>query len=168
MIMGRTRPVRIVRPEKTMTEDPQSAAILIVDDNVANAELLEAYLKGSPWRLELALSGSEALEKVQSAKPDLILLDIMMPDMSGFEVCRTLKSDPATRDIPIVMVTALTELEDVEKAVEAGTDDFLSKPVNRIELLTRVKSLLHLRKLKSELARTLAYLDELEKTSPND
>jgi len=149
-----------------MNEEMKAARVLIVDDNVANAELLDAYLKDSPWRIELAYSGSQALEKVESFEPDLILLDIMMPDMSGYDVCRQLKSDDRTRDIPIIMVTALTELEDVEKAVEAGTDDFLSKPVNRLELLTRVKSLLRLRCLKSELQRTLRYLEELESQAP--
>jgi CheY-like chemotaxis protein len=137
--------------------------VLVVDDNTANAELLEAYLKDCPWETAVAYSGNEALEKVDSFNPDIILLDIMMPDIGGFEVCQRLKKDPATRDIPIIMVTALTELEDVEKAVEAGTDDFLSKPVNRVELVTRIKSLLRLRNLRSELQRTLAHLEEVEK-----
>ncbi|MFQ6048339.1 MAG: response regulator, partial [Phycisphaerae bacterium] len=98
--------------------------------------------------------------------PDLILLDIMMPKMSGFEVCKRLKCDPATRDIPIVMVTALNELGDIERGVECGTDDFLTKPVNRLELITRVKSLLRVRHLKSELERALAYLEEIEAGLP--
>jgi len=149
-----------------MSEETEQAHILIVDDNKANAQLLQAYLQDFPWTIDLAYSGTEALEKVARAQPDIILLDIMMPDTSGFEVCRRLKSDPETRDVPIIMVTALTQVEDVEKAVEAGTDDFLSKPVNRIELVTRVKSLLRLRQLKGELARTLAYLDELQKQAP--
>jgi two-component system cell cycle response regulator len=104
----------------------------------------------------------DALDKVKEAVPDLILLDIMMPRMSGFEVCRKLKSDPATRDIPIIMVTALNELGDIERGVESGTDDFLSKPVNRLELVTRVKSLLRVRHLQDELERTLAYLNDME------
>jgi two-component system alkaline phosphatase synthesis response regulator PhoP len=103
---------------------------------------------------------------VQESRPDLILLDIMMPRMSGFEVCRKLKSDPETRDIPIIMVTALNELGDIERGVESGTDDFLSKPVNRLELLTRVKTLLRLRHLKDELERTLAYLNDVESAPP--
>ncbi len=148
-----------------MSNETSGAKVLIVDDNAANAELLEAYLNDSPWQLDVAHSGAEALEKIASFAPDIILLDIMMPDMSGYEVCRELKAADETRDIPIIMVTALTELEDVEKAVEAGTDDFLSKPVNRVELVTRVKSLLRLRCLKSELQRTLAYLEDLEKQS---
>ena len=104
----------------------------------------------------------EALEKVAEFRPDLILLDIMMPRMSGFQVCRKLKSDPATRDIQILMVTALNELGDIEQATECGTDDFVSKPVNKFELLTRVKSLLRVRHLKSELERALTYLNEVD------
>jgi CheY-like chemotaxis protein len=103
---------------------------------------------------------------VRQVQPDLILLDIMMPRMSGFEVCRKLKTDPETRDIPILMVTALNEMSDIERGVESGTDDFLSKPVNRLELITRVKSLLRLRHLKDELERTLAYLNDVESIPP--
>ena len=148
-----------------MTEDSRRSRVLVVDDNAANAEHLEAYLEGSGWDIALAASGAEALRRCRESIPDIILLDIMMPDMSGYEVCRRLKGDPGTRDVPVIMVTALTAVEDVEKAVDAGTDDFLSKPVNRIELVTRVKSLLRLRHLKGELARTLAYLDEMQKRS---
>lgn len=82
--------------------------------------------------------------------------------MSGFEVCRRLKAAPETRDIPVIMVTALTAVEDIEKGVDAGTDDFLSKPVNRMELITRVKSLLRLRHIKNELSRTLAYIEDMK------
>src|SRR3712207_6164632 len=104
----------------------------------------------------------DALQKVADHQPDLILLDIMMPQMSGFQVCRKLKGDPKTRDIQVLMVTALNELGDIEQANECGTDDFVSKPVNKIELLTRVKSLLRVRHLKSELERALTYLNEIE------
>ena len=102
------------------------------------------------------------MDRVAEFKPDLILLDIMMPRMSGFQVCRKLKSDPKTRDIQVLMVTALNELGDIEQASECGTDDFVSKPVNKFELLTRVKSLLRVRHLKSELERALTYLNEIE------
>lgn len=88
---------------------------------------------------------------VEQERPDLVLLDVMMPRMSGFEVCQKIKSDPATRDIAVIMVTALNEVPDYERAVESGTDDFLSKPVNKIELLTRVKSLLRVRLLRKRL-----------------
>ena len=109
-----------------------------------------------------AADGVEALEKVAEHNPDLILLDIMMPRMSGYQVCRKLKSDPKTRDIQVLMVTALNELGGIEQASECGTDDFVSKPVNKFELITRVKSLLRVRHLKSELERALTYLNEIE------
>jgi len=140
---------------------PQST-VLIVDDNPQNVELLQAFLESLPVKLVTAVDGVDALEKVRSHNPDLILLDVMMPRMSGFQVCKRLKSDPNTRDIQILMVTALNELGDIEQASECGTDDFVSKPVNKFELLTRVKSLLRVRHLKSELERALTYLNEIE------
>ena len=140
---------------------PEST-VLLVDDNVQNLELLQAFLESLPVRLVTAFDGIDALEKVAEHKPDLILLDVMMPRMSGFQVCKKLKSDAKTRDIQILMVTALNELGDIEQANECGTDDFVSKPVNKLELLTRVKSLLRVRHLKSELERALTYLNEIE------
>jgi CheY-like chemotaxis protein len=140
---------------------PQST-VLIVDDNPQNVELLQAFLESLPVRIITASDGLEALEKVEEHNPDLILLDIMMPRMSGFQVCRKLKGDAQTRDIQVLMVTALNELGDIEQATECGTDDFVSKPVNKFELLTRVKSLLRVRHLKSELERALTYLNEIE------
>lgn len=134
--------------------------ILVVDDNAQNLELLVAYLDELDAQVTTAADGVEALEQVKQFDPDLILLDVMMPRMSGFECCRNLKSDPQTRDIPVIMVTALTELGDIERGVESGTDDFITKPVNRLELITRVKSLLRVKHLKNELDRTLAYIDE--------
>ena len=139
-----------------------NSKVLIVDDNQQNIELLAAFLEALPCKIITATDGVEALDKVAREKPDLILLDIMMPRMSGFQVCRKLKSDLATRDIQILMVTALNELGDIEQASECGTDDFVSKPVNKFELLTRVKSLLRVRHLKSELERALTYLNEME------
>jgi len=136
--------------------------ILVADDNVQNCELLQAYLDDLDVDVVVAYDGQETLDKVASEVPDLILLDIMMPKVSGFEICRRLKADEKTRDVPIVMVTALTEMADIERGVEAGTDDFLSKPISKLELLTRVKSLLRVRHLKSELERTLAYLEGVE------
>jgi two-component system cell cycle response regulator len=140
---------------------PQST-VLIVDDNAQNVELLQAFLESLPVRLISAHDGVEALEQVERHNPDLILLDIMMPRMSGFQVCKRLKADPKTKDIQVLMVTALNELGDIEQATECGTDDFVSKPVNKFELLTRVKSLLRVRHLKSELERALTYLNEIE------
>src|SRR5438552_16616357 len=128
---------------------PQST-VLIVDDNAQNVELLQAFLESLPAKIVTAVDGVDALEKVEQYNPDLILLDIMMPRMSGFQVCRKLKGDSKTRDIQILMVTALNKMGDIEQASECGTDDFVSKPVNKFELLTRVKSLLRVRHLKSE------------------
>ena len=123
--------------------------VLIVDDNAQNLELLAAYMEEVPNITAIAAyNGIEAMQKVTQENPDLILLDIMMPKMSGFEVCRQIKSDPETRDIQVIMVTALNEVGDHERAADCGTDEFLTKPVNRIELVTRVKNLLHLRHLK--------------------
>ena len=139
-----------------------ASLVLVVDDNPQNVELIQAYLESLSCTTQVAVDGVDALEKVAQTKPDLILLDIMMPRMSGFEVCRRLKADPATRDIPIIMVTALNELGDIERGVESGTDDFLTKPINKLELLARVKSLLRVRHLQSQLERTLAYLGDME------
>ncbi len=138
------------------------STILIVDDNEQNVELMQAYLEELPVKVDVARDGIEALERVRASVPDLILLDIMMPRMSGFQVCREVKSDPATRDVQILVVTALNELGDVERAAECGTDDFVSKPVNKFELLTRVRSLLRVRHLKGELERAMNYLAEAE------
>lgn len=146
----------------TKSDPPDDSKILIADDNQQNLELLQAYMESTPYDVRTAADGQQALDAVAADPPDLILLDIMMPKVSGFEVCRKLKSDPTTHDIPIVMVTALSEMSDIERAVDCGTDDFLTKPVNRLELLTRVRSLLRVRHLQNELERTLAYLAELE------
>ena len=117
--------------------------VLLVDDNAQNLELLEIYMEGLPEvRVVTATNGLEALAKVEQDRPDLVLLDIMMPKMSGFEVCKRLKSDPNTRDIIVVMVTALNETSDVERAAECGTDDYLSKPVDKQALLELVRNLL--------------------------
>jgi len=145
-------------------EEVRHSTILIADDTRQNVELLQAYLDGLGCQTVPAYDGQETLEKVAEAKPDLILLDIMMPKVSGYEICRKLKGDPATADIPICMVTALTEDGDIERAVEAGTDDFLSKPINRWELLARVRNLLRVRHLQNELERTLSYIEEVDKT----
>ena len=158
-------PAETKQSQPSDDEDREKIAashVLVVDDNAQNLELLVAYLEGLGCKVRTAFDGVDALDKVKEAVPDLILLDIMMPRMSGFEVCRKLKSDPATRDVPIIMVTALNELGDIERGVDCGTDDFITKPVNRLELVTRVKSLLRVRHLKSELDRTLAYLDDMD------
>lgn len=114
--------------------DATGRSILIADDNPQILELLEAYLEPMALRIRTARDGAQTLEAVASERPDLILLDIMMPKFSGFEVCARLKSDASTKDIPIVMVTALNEIGDMERARDSGADAFLSKPVNKLEL----------------------------------
>ena len=142
--------------DESALSDLSNARILLVDDNQQNLELMQAYLEGLPCRLSTARDGIEAIEAIHREKPDLVLLDVMMPKMSGFEVCRKLKADPATRDIVVIMVTALHEVGDHERAVESGTDDFLTKPVNKLELLTRVRSLLKMALLKKKLSELLS------------
>jgi two-component system, OmpR family, alkaline phosphatase synthesis response regulator PhoP len=139
--------------------------ILIVDDNQANRELLEAHLIGLDCELEYAEDGMQALEKVASFRPDLILLDVMMPKLSGFEVCKKLKGNPETRGIMVLMVTALNELGDIERAVDAGTNDFLSKPVNRVELMKRVENMLRIKEITDENERLRKYILEMEEDS---
>lgn len=136
--------------------------ILIADDNQTNVELLEAYLDGVDCEIAVAVDGRDTLAKVDEFRPDLILLDIMMPKLSGFEVCKTLKQSPETRQIMILMVTALNELGDIERAVAAGCDDFLSKPVNKLELVKRVENMLKLRSVTDELDRLRRYVDSME------
>ena len=152
-----------------MPEDdtkPAASKILIADDNQQNRELLEAYLSEEGYEMTMAVDGQETLDQVAEHQPDIILLDIMMPKLSGYEVCGTLKQDETTKDIPILMVTALGERGDIEMAVKAGCDDFLTKPVNNLELKIRVRSLLRVRHLTNERDRLLAYLDDLENNHP--
>lgn len=140
----------------------QNHRILIADDNQANCELLEAYLANFDCETEIATDGQEAFDKAVSFKPDLILLDVMMPKLSGFEVCQKIKSDPDLAGIMILMVTALNELGDIERAVDAGTNDFLSKPVNRIEFMKRVENLLKLKGVTDENERLRQYIQQME------
>ena len=154
--------------DKSNVKNKSPEEILIVDDNVQNAELLEAYLIPLNANVRIAVDGVDALEQVAAVKPDIILLDIMMPRMSGFEVCRRLKADPTTKQIAVVIVTALNEVGDIERGVDCGADEFLSKPINKLELLSTVKSLLRVSKLNSELERTLSYLEEIEDQKPDD
>ena len=136
--------------------------ILIADDTQANCELIEAYLSEIDCETELAVDGAETLEKVDSFAPDVVLLDIMMPKLSGFEVCEKLKSNEQTSRIMILMVTALNELGDIERAVKAGTDDFLTKPVNKVELLKRVENMLKIRDVHDENERLRQYIEQME------
>jgi two-component system cell cycle response regulator len=127
------------------------ARVLVVDDVLANVKLLEARLTAEYFEVVTAMSGQEALDICARAQCDIVLLDIMMPGMDGFEVCRRLKADPATHHIPIVIITALDQPSDRVKGLEAGADDFLTKPVSDIALLARVRSLTRLKTMTDEL-----------------
>jgi len=140
----------------------RAARVLIADDTPQAAELLEAHLEGTGYEVRIASDGEQTLALVESWKPDLILLDIMMPKISGFEVCKRLRSSPATRDIAVLMIPALDHPSDIERAVEAGCDDFLSKPIKKNDLLHRVHALLTSRQQPSELDRALTYIDAVE------
>ncbi len=139
----------------------RSCSVLVVDDNEQNLELMQAYLEDLGCPVRIAMDGAEAIESVEREQPDLVLLDVMMPRMSGFQACTRLKGTARTRDIPIIMVTALNEVGDVERAVECGADDFLTKPVNKLELLTRVKSLMRVRILKRQLDQAMSDMKRL-------
>ncbi len=136
-----------------------SARVLIVDDVPANVRLLQALLEAEYFEVFTAMNGSEALDAVQRVKPDIMLLDVMMPDMSGFEVCRRIKSNPHTRYLPIIMITALDQPEDRIKGFQAGADDYLVKPIDEAALLTRLRALVRFKFLLDELESSIG--DEL-------
>lgn len=141
--------------------DVRSCSVLVVDDNLQNLELIAAYLEELGCEVRTATDGLEALDAAAKKVPDLVLLDVMMPRMSGFQCCAKMKKDPKTAGVPIVMVTALTEVSDVERAVDSGADDFLTKPVNKVELLARVRSLLRVAVLQRQLRETQEKLRSL-------
>jgi len=147
---------------------PAKNRILIADDNQPNRELLEAYLSDIDCEIEHAADGQDTLTKIKSFQPDLVLLDVMMPKLSGFEVCQKLKAEKASAKVMVLMVTALNEAGDIERAVQAGTDDFLSKPVNKTELLKRVENMLKLKDVTDELERLRRYIDEMERDVNDD
>lgn len=151
---------------QTSSSDSRRSRVLIADDNEPNRELLEVYLADVDCDITTSVDGRDTLEKVASFQPDVILLDVMMPKLSGFEVCQRIKSDPATSPIMILMVTALGELGDIERAVDAGTDDFLSKPVNKVELVKRVENMLKLRSVTDELERLRRYIRSMDDDQP--
>jgi len=145
--------------------EPTRSRILIADDNPTNVELLEAYLADIPCEIAVAVDGLDTMHKVASFRPDLVLLDVMMPKLSGFEVCKKIKQNPETRRIMVLMVTALNEPGDVERAVAVGCDDFLSKPIHKVELLKRVENMLKLRHISDELERLRRYIDQMEESA---
>ena len=139
-----------------------TARILVVDDIIANVKLLEARLTSEYFDVTTANSGPQALEICQKTPIDVILLDVMMPGMDGFEVCRKLKSDPRTQYIPVIMITALDQASDKIRGLEAGADDFLTKPVDDIALITRVKNLSRLKTVTDELIARLVNQNQIQ------
>lgn len=129
----------------------QPPRVLIVDDNKVNVELIRAQLRPFGYEIQSAYDGEEALEKIQNDPPDIVLLDLMMPKISGYEVCRAIKLNKETQFIPVIVITALQELDDKLKAIEFGADDFLVKPFNKLELTARIKSLLAMKALHDDL-----------------
>lgn len=138
-----------------------SSRILVVDDVPVNIQLLVTYLAAEGYDVVSAKDGYDAMKAVKEHQPDLILLDVMMPKMNGFKVCEAIKSDDATKFIPVILVTALNELEDKVKGMNSGADDFLAKPFNKLELLVRVRSLLRIKHLHDELQEKVI---ELQRT----
>ncbi|MCH7755117.1 diguanylate cyclase [candidate division KSB1 bacterium] len=138
-----------------------SSRILVVDDVPVNIQLLVTYLAAEGYDVVSAKDGHDAMKAVKEHQPDLILLDVMMPKMNGFKVCEAIKSDDATKFIPVILVTALNELEDKVKGMNSGADDFLAKPFNKLELLVRVRSLLRIKHLHDELQEKVI---ELQRT----
>src|SRR3984957_13443284 len=157
-----------------------TARVLVVDDVELNVKLLEAKLSSEYFQVIPAFNGPTALELADAELPDIILLDVMMPRVDGFEVCRRLKADPRTADIPVVMVTALSDVADRLRGLEVGADDFLTKPVNDVALFARVRSLIRLKRtldewlLREEINGRLAALPgdviapEVEQVAPGN
>lgn len=125
--------------------------VLVVDDEELNVRFLSTFLTRKGFVVDVAMRGTEALEQIERSMPDVVLLDVMMPDMDGFEVCRVLRQNPQTHLLPVVMVTALHSIEDEVRALEVGADDFLPKPINNLELMARLRSLLRIKALHDEL-----------------
>ena len=148
-----------------MTESNRDDAmprVLIADDNPQNAELLDAHLDGIGYETRITANGEETLSAVKAWAPDVVLLDVMMPKLSGFEVCKRMKADPATANTAVLMVTALDQPTDVARAFDAGTDDFLTKPIHKAELVLRVKALVEAKSEPTEVDRTLAYMRRVQ------
>ena len=165
---------RTMLEQADATMELKGPKILVVDDKPMNVEVLEAQLSVAGYGVVTAYSGEEALEKVESEQPDLILLDVVMPGLNGFDIIKILRGKVETMFIPVVVVTALNEMKDKIKAIESGADNFLTKPVHYLELITQVKSLLRVRYLYDELierklgeirAEKESFQRELEKNS---
>ena len=148
--------------EASMRSNSQSGLILVVDDEEKHRRLLRDMLEANGYRVEVAKDGKAALERVKEAPPDVILLDVIMPGVDGFEVCRQLKKTQETALIPVLLVTSLSEREDRIAGIKAGANDFLTKPVNLREVMLRVKNALYAKRLFDQVQQNLKRLKELE------
>ena len=146
----------------TALASPSKGYVLIVDDEEQNRSLLRDPLEARGYEIAEAENGLSAMQMVSQRLPDVILLDVMMPKISGFEVCKRIRANPETRDIIIHMITALDQHHDIDRAVEVGTNDFLTKPINKTELLLRIKAALASRQYKDPLEQTLAYIEGVQ------
>jgi signal transduction histidine kinase len=148
--------------------DQQQATILVVDDQPDNFDTIELLLTQEGYRLDYADSGAEAIAYLENTQPDVILLDVMMPEMDGFEACRRIKANPQWQHLPIVMVTALSSKADLARCLEAGSDDFISKPVNGTELRARVRSMLRIKRQYDALDASLQLREDLSNMIVHD
>ncbi len=148
--------------EVEITKSVNQDVVLVADDEANNRFLLKTHLEAAGYKVILATNGVEALERIQTDPPGVIVLDVMMPELDGYSVCRQLKSSNQTMAIPVIMVTALRGTDERIRGIEAGADDFISKPFNRMELVTRVKSLLRIRKLNEALEQKIYELERAQ------
>ena len=133
--------------------------ILVVDDDPQNIQMLGTLLRNEKYQVSIAMNGQQALERVRHASPDLILLDVLMPDMDGIETCKRLKEEENSRNVPVIFLTALSDVADINKGFDVGGVDYVTKPFNAPELLRRVETQLKLYKTSKELARLKNRLD---------
>ncbi len=144
-----------------MTEERKEINLLIVDDNPKNLQVLAALFSEEKYRVVVAQNGLQAIKSVEAIIPDLILLDVVMPEMDGFETCRQLKASPSMKDIPIIFLTAKTETEDIVKGFELGAIDYIAKPFNQFELFARVQTHLEIKFSRETIARQRNDLNDI-------
>lgn len=150
-------------PQTNRVSREKNRRILVVDDVATNLRLVEGHLRREGYQVVLASSGEEALQKIEIDPPDLVLLDVIMPGMDGFEACRRIRENPEIRHIPVILVTALTDLDHKNQGQQAGADDFVTKPFDRNELLIRVRSMLRIKVLHDRLTQKIAELESAKK-----
>lgn len=154
-----TNDANTFRPDSSSTGELESARILVVDDNTANIDVMLAFLEAEGYDLSIAVNGETAIKIARHTRPDLILLDVMMPGKDGFETCRELKADQVTKDIPVIFVTAKKEVDDIVSGFRSGGVDYIAKPFRQEEVLSRVNTHLQLRRLAIAQEQLIAKLN---------